>query len=109
MAGQGDRGAEGAIAALNPVGLVPGRIARGVPLALDRQQAVLEGDLHLAGLDARELGRHQVGVLAFTDVDRWCPGGGARTALVALARPPGPGAWASLSPALSCVSGADAR
>src|SRR4029077_13682960 len=106
MAGQGPPGAEGAIAALNPVGLVPGRIARGVPLALDGQQAVLEGDLHVAGLDAGGLGRYQVGVFSFADVDRWRPGRGAGAALVALARPPSPGAWASLSPALSCASGA---
>src|SRR6266480_2759456 len=90
MAGQGDRTAERAVAALNPVGLLPVRIARGVPLALDRQQAVLEGDLHVAGLDTRELGRYQVGVFSFADVDRWCPAGGAGTALVPLARPPGP-------------------
>src|SRR6266516_7543572 len=90
MAGQGDRAAEGAVAALDSVGLVPGCIARGVPLALDRQQAVLEGDLRIAGLDAGELGRYQVGVFSFADVDRWGPGGGAGTALVALAGPPGP-------------------
>src|SRR6478735_563572 len=90
MAGQGDRAAEGAVAALNPVGLVPGRVARGVPLALDGQQAVFEGDLHVAGLDARELSRYQVGVFSFADVDRWRPGRGAGAAFVALARPPGP-------------------
>src|SRR6476660_10479676 len=92
MAGHGDRTAERAIAALNPVGLLPGRIARGVPLALDRQQAVFEGDLHIAGLDARELSRYQVRVFSFADVDRWRPGRGAAAAaaFVALARPPGP-------------------
>ena len=41
-----------------------------MPLPLDRQQAVLEGDLHLVGLDAGKLDRHQVGVLAFGYVDR---------------------------------------
>src|SRR6266496_1460003 len=87
MAGQGDRAAEGAVAALDSVGLLLGRIARGVPLALDCQQAVLEGDLHVVGLDAREFGRYQVGVLAFADVDRWCPGLGAGTTLVPLAGP----------------------
>src|SRR5438093_10727954 len=90
MAGQGDRAAEGAVAALDSVGLLPVRIARGVPLALDGQQAVFEGDLHIAGLDAGELGRYQVGVFSFADVDRWRPGRGAGAAFVPAAGPPGP-------------------
>jgi hypothetical protein len=44
-----------------------------VPLALIASRPSL-GDLHVAcGLDA-ELGRYQVGVLVFADVDRWRPG-----------------------------------
>src|SRR5580692_6208906 len=47
VAGQGDRPAERAVAALGPVDLLRSRIVGGVPLALDRQQAVLEGDLQV--------------------------------------------------------------
>src|ERR1022692_3166773 len=62
MAGQRDRAAEGAVAALAAVDLLPRGVVCGVPLALDRQQAVLERDIHVAGLDAGEIGRNQVGV-----------------------------------------------
>jgi hypothetical protein len=38
--------------ALGPVNLLVGCVGCGVPLALDGQQAVLEGDLHVLGCDA---------------------------------------------------------
>src|SRR5690242_7514659 len=89
VAGQGDRAAEGAVEPLGAVHLLLGGVVREVPLALDGQQAVLEGDLHIAGLDAGKLGRHQVGVLAFGYVDRRRPDRGAGIAVVLLlARPP---------------------
>ncbi len=50
------------MAALEPVYFVPGRLAGGVPLTLDRQPAILHGDLHLAGCDAGNLDRHHVSV-----------------------------------------------
>ena len=85
VAGQGDRAAEGAVEPLGAVHLLLGGVVREVPLALDGQQAVLEGDLHLVGLDAGKLDRHQVGVLAFGYVDRRSPDRGAGIAVVLLA------------------------
>ena len=61
---------------------------REVPLALDGQQAVLEGDLYLVGLDAGKLDRNQVGVLALGYVDRRRPGRGGCTAGELLAGAP---------------------
>src|SRR6266511_6266517 len=51
LSGQGDRAAEGAVAALDPVELLLGGVMREVPLALDGQQAVLQGDVEVVGLD----------------------------------------------------------
>src|SRR5512132_3106517 len=50
---------------------------REVPLALDGQQAVLESDLQVVELDPGQLDGHQIGILAFGDVQRWRPGPGA--------------------------------
>jgi hypothetical protein len=47
MGGQGDRAPEGAIAALDPVELLLGRLLGEVPFSLNGQQAVLEGDLEV--------------------------------------------------------------
>src|SRR5579871_362058 len=88
MAGQGDRTAEGAVEPLGAVHLLVGRVVREVPFALDGQQAVLEGDLYLVGLDAGKLDRYQVGVLAFRYVDRRRPGRGGCAAGELLAGPP---------------------
>src|SRR5690242_3112902 len=84
MAGHGDRPAEGAVAALGPVDLLTGGAARWVPLALDRQQAVLELDLQVLGRDTGQFGGHHVGVLALEDVDRGSPwlGGGPSARLI---------------------------
>ena len=85
VAGQGDRPAERAVAALGPVDLLAGRVGSWVPLALDGQQAVLEGDLQVIVPDAGQFRGHQVGVLALGDVDRGCPrlAGGAGAGLLA--------------------------
>src|SRR6266536_285842 len=64
------------VASLDPVELLLGGVVGDVPLALDGQQAVLEGDLQVVGLDAGQLDRHQVGVLPLGDVQRWRPGRG---------------------------------
>src|SRR6266700_1873138 len=88
VAGQGDRAAEGAVITLGPVHLLLGGIVREAPLPLDRQQAVLEGDLQVLGLDAGKLGRHQVGVLTLGYVDRRRPGRGGSAAGELLAGPP---------------------
>src|SRR5215217_1343487 len=77
LGGQGDRAAEGAGGALDPVELLLGGVIGEVPLALDGQQAVLEGDLEVVELDPWQLDGHQVGVGAFGDVERWRPGWGA--------------------------------
>jgi hypothetical protein len=47
-----------------------------VPLALDGQQAVLQGDLQVVGVDPGQLDRDQVGILALGDVQRRRPGRG---------------------------------
>src|SRR6266542_1252149 len=77
VGGQRDRAAKGAVAALDPVELLLGRVMGEVPLALDGQQATLEGDLEVVELDPRELDGHQVGVLALGDVECGRPGRGA--------------------------------
>src|SRR5581483_12423404 len=88
VARQGDRAAEGAVEPLGAVHLLLGGVMREAPLALDGQQAVLEEDLYLGGLYAGKLGRYQVGVLAFGDVDRRRPDRGAGIVVLLLARPP---------------------
>src|SRR5512146_1460266 len=85
-AGKRERPEEDAVAAFGPVYFLPGRLAGGMPLALDRQQAVRHGDLHLADLDAGNLDRHPVCVPAFGYVDRRPPG----RALALLAGQPRP-------------------
>ena len=57
MGWQGDRTAKRAIAALDPVELLLGRVMGEVPLALDGQQAAFHGDLHVVELDAGKLDR----------------------------------------------------
>src|SRR5215217_6578843 len=84
LGGQGDRAPEGAVAALDPVELLLGGVMGEVALALDGQQAILQGDLQVVGLDPGQLDRDQVGVLALGDVQRWRPGRG-RTAALGLA------------------------
>ena len=64
MGGQGDRAAEGAVAALDPVELLLGGVVGEVPLALDGQKAILHGDVEVLGLEAGQLDGDQVGVLA---------------------------------------------
>src|SRR6266508_4584381 len=56
---------------------------REMPLALDGQQAILQGDLQVVGLDPGQLDRDQVGVLTLGDVQRRRPrrGGGPTAAL----------------------------
>src|SRR5512132_3324696 len=73
VGGQGDRPPEGAVAALDPVELLLGGVMGEVALALDGQQAILQGDLQVVGLDPGQLHRHQVGVLALGDVQRRRP------------------------------------
>src|ERR1700751_17955 len=73
-AGKRERPAEDAVAAFGPVFFLLGRFAGGMPLALDRQQAVRHGDLYLVGLDAGNLDRHPICVPAFGYVDRRPPG-----------------------------------
>jgi hypothetical protein len=65
-----------AVEPLGAVHLLVRGVVREVPLALDDRQATFEGDLHLVGLDAGKLDRHQIGVLAFGYVDRRRPGRG---------------------------------
>src|SRR5512132_921395 len=77
MGGQGDGAAEGARGALDSVVLLLGGLAGELALALDGQQAVLQGDLQVVELDPWQLHGHQVGVAAFGDVQRWHPGRGA--------------------------------
>src|SRR6266542_4962420 len=93
VGGQGDRAAEGAVAALDAVELLLGGVMGEVPLALDGQQAVLEGDLEVVERDAGEFDGHQVGVLALGDVQRRRPGRRAACSdplqLAALAERPG--------------------
>src|SRR6185437_2505298 len=73
-AGKRERPAEDAVAAFGPVYFLPGPLAGGMPLAMDRQQAVRYGDLHLVGLDAWNPDRHPVCVPALGYVDRRPPG-----------------------------------
>src|SRR6266699_2840550 len=77
VGGQGDRAAEGAVAALDAMVLLLGGVVGEVPLALDSQQGVLDGDLEVVELDPWQLDAHQVGVLALGDVERRRPGRGA--------------------------------
>src|SRR6185437_4230444 len=88
-AGQRERPAEDAVAAFGPVYFLPGRLAGGMPLTLDRQQAVRHGDLHLAGLDAGNLDRHPVCVAALGYVDRRPPGRALALIAGLPAAPPG--------------------
>src|SRR5215207_6570982 len=82
MGGQGDRPPEGAVAALDPVELLLGGAMGEVALALDGQQAILQGDVQVVGLDPGQLDRDQVGVLALGDVQRRRPGRGPIAALL---------------------------
>ena len=94
MGGQGDRPVERAVAPLGPVDLLSGRVSRGVPLALDCQQAVLERDLQVIGPEARQFRGYQVGVIALGNVDRGCPrlaGGPGAMLLAELAEAQWPG------------------
>src|SRR5215203_6003858 len=77
LGGQGDRAAESAGGALDSVVLLLRGLAGELALALDGQQAVLQGDLQVVELDPWQLDGHQVGILAFGDVQRWRPGRGA--------------------------------
>src|SRR5215217_4592112 len=76
VGGQGDRPPEGAVAALDPVELLLGGVMGEVALTLDGQQAILQGDLQVVGLDPGQLDRDQVGVLALGDIQRRRPGRG---------------------------------
>jgi hypothetical protein len=51
MGGQGDRPPEGAVAALDPMEVLLGGVMSEGPLTLDGQQAILQGDLQVVGLD----------------------------------------------------------
>src|SRR5215211_7809773 len=82
MGGQGDRPPEGAVAALDPVELLLGGVMGEVALTLDGQQAILQGDPQVIGLDPGQLDRDQVGVLALGDVQRRRPGRGRTAALL---------------------------
>src|SRR2546421_467209 len=53
MGGHSDRAKEPAVPAFDSVDLFLGGVVRVVPLALERQQAVLEGDLQIVDPDAR--------------------------------------------------------
>src|SRR5215217_1105238 len=77
LGGQGDRAAESAGGALDSVVLLLRGLAGELALALDAQQAVLQGDVQIVELDSWQLDGHQVGVGAFGDVQRWRPGRGA--------------------------------
>jgi hypothetical protein len=72
MGGQGDRAAEGAVAAFDPVQALLRGVVGEVTFALggcrNGQQAVLECDLEVVGLDAWQLERDQVGVTALGDL-----------------------------------------
>jgi hypothetical protein len=63
------------------VELLLGRLAGELAIALDGQQAILQGDVQVLGLDPGQLDRHQVGVLALGDVQRWRPSRGPIIAL----------------------------
>jgi hypothetical protein len=68
-------------------------VVRVVPLALDRQQAVLEGDLQIVDANTGQLDCHQVGVLAFGDVQGRDPrrlGSATTVVLAELTKPLGP-------------------
>ncbi len=87
MGGEGDRAAEGAVAALDPVVLRLGGVVEG-PLTLDGQQAVVEGDGEVVALDPWQLDADQVGVLALGDVQRGGPDrGGVDGCALSLAVP----------------------
>jgi hypothetical protein len=70
-----------------------------VPLALDSEQAVLEGDLHVIVPDARHVRGYQVGVLVLGDVDRRCPRLAGRAGAGLLAELADPVGLAALEPA----------
>src|SRR5215211_7132907 len=74
MGGQGDRPPEGAVAALDPMEVLLGGVMGEVPLTLDGQQAIVQGDLQVVDVDPGQLDRHQVGVLALGDVQCRRPG-----------------------------------
>src|SRR6266508_4268527 len=87
MGGEGDRAAEGAVAALDPVVLRLGGVVEG-PLTLDGQQAVVEGDGEVVALDPWQLDADKVSVLARGDVQRGGPDrGGVDGCALSLAVP----------------------
>src|SRR6266545_1893738 len=63
--------------ALDPVAVLLGGPGGELPLTLDGQQAVLERDLEVLGVDPGHLDGDQVGVLALGDVERRDPHPGA--------------------------------
>ena len=73
MQGQRDRATEQPVAALQHMELLVWRVLGQSPLALDREQTVLERNLQVLNLDTRQLDRNNIGVLALRDINRRRP------------------------------------
>src|SRR5436305_1535724 len=73
---QGDGAQERAVGALDPVVLLLVDVLLEIPLALECEEVVLDGDLDVLLLDARQLGGHLIGALVLQDVDPRRPGPG---------------------------------